>query len=121
MTFDNEKIREFLRFVDSFKNIKGITDITEESIHSLVADAELMCGRSHSEEEKEYIIKELSYKYQIRTTAGEVILADYDQPKWYTEIKDNINPKFWGRYKDYLIDTAAMSTEAWVVSATAST
>lgn len=104
MTFDNEKIREFLRFVDSFKNIKGITDITEESIHSLVADAELMCGRSHSEEEKEYIIKELSYKYQIRTTAGEVILADYDQPKWYTETKDNINPKFWGRYKDYLID-----------------
>lgn len=108
MTFDNDKIREYLRFIDVFKNMNNITDITEESLSSLVNETfvtfEQMCKATISEEEKEYVIKELSYKYQIKTTAGEVILADYDQPKWYTEIKDDINPKFWGRYKDYLID-----------------
>ncbi len=104
MAFDNEKIREFIRFVDSYKNMTGVADITEESLPKLVADAENITNPGFSEEEKEHIIKELSYKYQIKTVPGEVILADYNQPKWYTEIKDDINPRFWGRYKDYLID-----------------
>ena len=104
MATDSEKIRRFIRFADSYKDMMGNVEFTEEALCTLVDTAKKMTNVELSDDEEEIIFKELEYKYQIRVTPGECLLADYNQATWYTDKKSEINPRFWNRYKDYLID-----------------
>ena len=68
MATDSEKIRRFIRFADSYKDIMGNVEFTEEALCTLVDTAKKMTNVELSDEEEEIIFKELEYKYQIRVT-----------------------------------------------------
>ena len=105
MAVDYEKISNLVRLVDILKKSKeNDFDLTEESLKKLVEEAQNILKYALSEEEETEAFKDLFYRYQVKVAPGEVILSDYNQPHWYSDRKDAINPRFWSRYKDYLID-----------------
>lgn len=105
MSVDFEKTSLLSGFVDKLIQIKELDNcLTEDMIPELIDQALLISGASFSTEDIEAAKRDLMWKYQIYTTPGESILADYDQTNWYDDAKSEITPFFWTRYKNYLID-----------------
>lgn len=105
MNINNEKVSNFIRFADSYKNMMHISGEFDEAALKQLVDTSIKITQAElTADEEEYIYKELRYRYQIYTSGGEVLLGDYKQEEWYTEKKESIEPRFWSRYKDYLID-----------------
>jgi hypothetical protein len=90
MSIDLEKIRKLGRGVDV------LIDLND-------------CENSLSEEVVEAVKRDITWKYKIYTTPGQSILADYEQENWYDNRKSEIEPRFWSRYKNYLIDEKRFS------------
>lgn len=101
---DNDKIANITRAIDVFISSKGVTDLDEAGVDQYIANAQLFLGVTCDDEEMAAIRRSVQYKYQIHTTPGQSILADYDQDNWYDDRKSEIDAKFWTRYKNYLID-----------------
>ena len=78
--------------------------LSEALIDQYINQASFFIGVDLSDEVKAQAKKDLTSRYQIHVTPGHSILADYEQPNWYTDRKDSIPQKFWIRYRDYLID-----------------
>lgn len=103
---DIEKISKLTGFVDKLIQLKNMQESLDESgIAELIRQAIGISGASYSEEELDAAKRDLAWRYQIKATPGESILADYEEDNfWYSDRKADIIPKFWTRYKDYLID-----------------
>ncbi len=105
MSVDIERVAKLVGFVDRLIQIKEIEHKLDESaIAELIEQALMISGAIYSEEDIETAKRDISWKYQIFTTPGQSILADYDEDDWYEDAKSEIAPVFWTRYKDYLID-----------------
>lgn len=105
MSVNIEKVAKLVGFVDRLIQIKEIEhQLDEDVITDLVGQALMISGASYLDEEIEAAKRDITWKYQIFTTPGQSILADYDEEDWYDDAKSEITPVFWTRYKDYLID-----------------
>lgn len=105
MSVDLKKVSQLTRSIDVLIELDGSsTDLTEESIVDYIQRAIVFTNATLSDEEYEAVKRDVSWKYQIFSLPGQSIVEDYDEEKWYDEIKDDINPVFWTRYKNYLID-----------------
>lgn len=110
MSLDIEKISKLTGFVDKLIQIKGIEHtLNEDIVIELIDQAITISGAVYSQEEKEAAKRDITWKYQIFAEPGQSILEDYDQENWYDDRKAEIEPKFWTRYKNYLIDTKHFS------------
>lgn len=100
-----EKVAKLVGFVDKLIQMIEIENkLDEVKISEMIKKALEISGATYSDEEIEAAKRDITWKYQIFTTPGQSILADYDEEDWYEEAKNNITPIFWTRYKDYLID-----------------
>lgn len=105
MPIDFEKVNDLLQAAKSLiRRSKMEKDLTEEKIEEAINRTAAFECVELIPEEFEYIKRDLQYLYQVRCTPGQSLLNDYDQENWYEECKSDIEPKFWNRYKNYLID-----------------
>lgn len=105
MSINIEKIARLVGFVDRLIQIREIENhLDETTISSLIDDALTISKATYSSEEIEAAKRDITWKYQIYTTPGQSILANYNEEDWYEDAKSDISPVFWTRYKDYLID-----------------
>jgi hypothetical protein len=110
MSTDIEKVSKLTGFVDKFIQMTGVeNNLNEDLVNEYINKALTITGASYSAEEIEAAKRDITWKYQIYTTPGQSILSDYAQENWYDDAKAEINPVFWTRYKDYLIDTKHFS------------
>lgn len=102
---DIGKIADVARMADIFISLdKAENNLNEDAINKYIQKSINVAGVTCSIEELAALKRNMQYKYQIFTTPGQSILADYFQNDWYTDCKAKIVPKFWTRYKNYLID-----------------
>lgn len=102
---DMEKVNDLDRVVNSVISAKALVgDLNEEIINTCIAQCISLLGISYSGEEIEAVHNNVSYKYQVFAEPGESIVSDYEEDNWYEDRKDEIDHKFWNRYKNYLID-----------------
>lgn len=102
---DIGKISNIARMADAFISLnKAENNLDENAVDEYIQKAINVSGVECSYEELATLKRNMQYKYQIFTTPGQSILADYDQDNWYTDRKAEIDSKFWTRYKNYLID-----------------
>ena len=103
---DLDKVSKLTGFVDKLIQLKGIEDtLDEEKIAGLIQDAISFTQAAYSEEEIDAARRDLTWRYEIQTSPGTSILSDYEEDNfWYDDVKAGIEPKFWTRYKNYLID-----------------
>ena len=105
MNLDLKKVSQLIRSIDVLIELDNSSaDLTEESILEYIQRAVTFTNVNLSKEEHEAVKRDILWKYQIYSLPGQSIVDDYEEEKWYDEIKDSINPFFWTRYKDYLID-----------------
>lgn len=110
MPIDFKKVANVERAAKSLIESSGIAeDLTDEKIDKVIQKSALFNDCSLLPEEIEYIKRDLQYQYQVRCSPGQSILNDYEETKWYDDCKADIEPKFWSRYKDYLIDVSNFS------------
>ncbi len=110
MTVDLNKTAQLVRMVDLLIEMQNCSnDMTSEKVDQLITMALSMPSTTFTEDEIKAAKKDLTYKYQIYTLPGHSIELDYDEEKWYDDIKDSIIPSFWTRYKNYLIDIKKFS------------
>lgn len=102
---NQERVNSIVVIVRNLIEVRGISDnLTEEIIDELIKEAIGFVGINCIDEELEACRRDLKYRYMIKSIPGSKILNDYNQDEWYSDIKDDIQQKFWLRYKDYLID-----------------
>ena len=110
MSVNIDKIGNYVRAVAVSVDIKELhSSITEDNIDEIILDALKSFNITLSDEEFQAVKRDVSWKYKVYSTPGESLIADYEQDNWYDEAKDNINPVFWTRYKNYLIDEKKFS------------
>ena len=110
MSIDREKINNLVRAIDILIGIDHFESLLDEnSMEIYIQRAIEFVKQPVDEEELAEIRREVSWKYQIKTTPGQSILADYEQDNWYDDRKAEIDSKFWTRYKNYLIDVKHFS------------
>lgn len=110
MSIDYKKVNIVLRAAKTLIESSGIEkDLDESKIVDVIQKASLFTGNMLSSEESESVKRDLQYQYQVYCAPGQSILDDYDQEYWYDDAKAEINPKFWNRYRDYLIDVQNFS------------
>ena len=83
--------------------------LTEASVDAYVNKVTGFLGITLAEDELAAVKREVLWKYQVKAAPGESILNDYEQINWYDDRKTDIDPKFWTRYRNYLIDTQHFS------------
>ncbi len=105
MSIDLEKVSLLTSFVDKLIRLRHIECVLDEAIvEELLCSALEISSVEYGEEELKAAKRDITWKYEIFTTPGHSIVADYEQEKWYDDRKARIKPKFWTRYKEYLID-----------------
>lgn len=105
MAVDIEKVSMLTGFVERFIQLKGVEhELNEDVISDLISQALMITGATYSDEELDAAKRDITWKYQIYTSPGQSILADYNMDDWYEDAKADIVPTFWTRYKNYLID-----------------
>lgn len=110
MSIDYSKTSNVIRMVDSFINLKGKKDcIKSEDIMYAMNMVLSSFAIIITEEEKDFVRKELETQYAIYHNPGQAIQADYEDHPWYDDKKADISPDFWNRYSSYLIDESNFS------------
>lgn len=110
MGVELEKVSAVCRSIDVLIQMENsAADLTETSVEEYVHKALVFTGANLTDEEIDAVKRDITWKYQITTTPGQSIVDDYEQERWYDEVKSDINPMFWTRYKDYLIDVKHFS------------
>ena len=102
---NQERVNSIVGMVRYLIDIRGVANIlTEEIIDDLIEEAIGVARVTCADEDVEACKRDLKYRYMIQSKQGSKILNNYDQEEWYSDIKDDLDQKFWLRYKDYLID-----------------
>lgn len=110
MDINLDKVAKIVRMVDSIYDAREENRILDdEYVDELINTALMISAVKCSEAELAAIKRDIAWKYKIYETPGESIVLDYEQGKWYDEIKDSIEPKFWSRYRNYLVDDKKFS------------
>lgn len=105
MSIDLAKISKLTGFVDKLIQLQSIENSLDDSVvEQLLSQALSFSKEDYAPEELAAAKRDILWKYQIYANPGQSILCDYDQEKWYDDAKASITPKFWTRYKEYLID-----------------
>lgn len=93
-------------YIDIQKHNNHSFELSDDNILTIIKKIVESYGNliTLSEEEYELLRKDISCEYQVFCIPGQSIVDDYNEEKWYDKIKDGIQPNFWRRYKDYLID-----------------
>lgn len=105
MSVDIERVAKLVGFIDRLIQMREVENQLDENlVSSLINDALSITGAKYHDEEIEAVKRDITWKYQIYSTPGQSILADYNDENWYDDAKNEITPIFWTRYKDYLID-----------------
>ncbi len=106
MAVNLETVQNLTRMVDGLIEMRKLDrQLTEEKVGVLIHEVINFCGALVNEAEIEAAKRDIYSKYQVyNRNPGASVLADYEQENWYSNIKDEIVPKFWSRYKNYLID-----------------
>lgn len=101
----SDKIDNLTRMVDSLIQLNNSDkNLDDEAVDGYIKTVVAMSEAECSNEELAALKRNIQYKYQIYTVPGQSILADYEQENWYSDRKSEITPRFWNRYKNYLID-----------------
>ena len=109
MPIDYKKANNLLRSARSFIEMSGMeNDLTEEKIEEAIKRANT-AAIEILPEEFQFVKRELQYQYPSKCSPGHSLFNDYDQEKWYEKVKSEIEPKFWNRYKNFLIDSKNFS------------
>lgn len=104
-----ERINNLVRMIDAYIALNKLeNDLDERKIDMLIRQVNIS-EVFFSDDEVEAIKREINWKYQIYTTPGQSIMANYEQDNWYSEVKTDIDARFWTRYKNYLIDVNGFS------------
>ena len=112
MSVNREKTSQLVRMVDIFIQLEHNENcLDEEMAADYLSRACSTLPVLFEEDEIEEARREIAAKYQVKTTPGSSILADYDQDNWYDEWKSDPDhdSKFWTRYRNYLIDVKHFS------------
>lgn len=110
MNKDLEKIAKLTGLVDRLIQInENDIELNDEVVYEFINKALSISEAEYSYDEMEAAKNDITWRYQIKAEPGQSILGDYDQENWYNNVKDQIEPIFWARYKDYLIDTKHFS------------
>lgn len=110
MQIDLEKVSLLVRMVDVFFALNGDNKVLDEAlVDDTIQKALALSAKEYTLNELEAIKRDITWKYQIYTTPGESIIANYDQENWYDDRKSSISTRFWTRYKDHLIDDKKFS------------
>ena len=97
---NQERVNNIVGMVRNLIELTGIANtLTDEKIDELISQALSIVSVDCSDEEREACKRDLKYRYMIQSRPGSKILNDYDQEEWYSDIKDEIDQKFWLRYK----------------------
>lgn len=102
---NQDRVNNIVGMVRNLIELSGVANtLSDDKIDELVSQALSIVNVECSVEELEACKRDLKYRYMIQSRPGSKILNDYDQETWYTNIKDELDQKFWLRYKNYLID-----------------
>ena len=83
MSIDREKINNLVRAIDILIGIDHYESLLDEnSMETYIQRAIDFVKLQIDDEELAEIRREVSWKYQIKTTPGQSILADYEQDNW---------------------------------------
>lgn len=105
MSVDLDRVSMLTGFVDKLIQIRQIESSLDECVlENLISEALRFTGAQYSNEEIDAAKRDLAWRYQIFSLPGQSILDDYEQEAWYDDVKSDIEPFFWTRYKNYLID-----------------
>ena len=100
-----DRVSNIVGMVRNLIDLTGVANtLTDEKIDELISQTLAIAAIELPDEEREACRRDLKYRYMIQSAPGSKILNDYEQEEWYSEIKDEIDQKFWTRYKNYLID-----------------
>lgn len=103
---DIDLVKRRIRFEVDLKKRDPLFELSDDNITEIMNNTiKSLCGIiDFTEKEYDILKKDVLYEYQVRCIPGQSIVDDYNEEKWYDQIKDSIQPNFWRRYKDYLID-----------------
>lgn len=105
MIIDMNKVGLITRFVKVLVEAnKKENCLKEEDVDEYIKMSLSMISDTFSEEEISAAKRDITYHYLIYTDPGKAIVANYDEEKWYDDAKHDIEPKFWSRYREYLIE-----------------
>ena len=105
MSLDINNVSLITRFVKALVEAnKKENCLNEDDVDAFINTALTLIPHKCTSEEISAAKRDITYHYLIYTDNGKAIEADYDQEKWYDEAKENIQPRFWSRYRDYLIE-----------------
>lgn len=105
MSIDTNRVSLITRFVKVLVEAnKKENCLKEADVDEYINMSLTMIADTCTDEEIAAAKRDITYHYLIYTEPGKAIVADYDDENWYDDAKSNITPKFWSRYRDYLID-----------------
>jgi hypothetical protein len=107
---NQENVNNLVRAVDILIQLNNYShDLDEATVDELISKALTITSIDFTSEELEAVKRDITWKYKIYTTPGQSIVDDYEQVNWYDDRKSEIQPVFWSRYKNYLIDDKKFS------------
>lgn len=110
MSIDYKKTSNIIRAANVFIDMNINKDkITSGDIAAAMQAALVLFPVPPTEEETEFVRKELETQYAVYHNPGQSLLADYEDYPWYDDKKAEISPDFWSRYSNYLIDESGFS------------
>jgi hypothetical protein len=110
MKVNQENVNNLVRAVDVFIQLNNYSHkLDEATVDELISKALTITSIDFAPQELEAVKRDITWKYKIYTTPGQSIVDDYEQVNWYDDRKSEIQPVFWSRYKNYLIDDKKFS------------
>lgn len=102
----NTDLMKVQKLVSCVNGLIGIIEgeLTDDLLDQYLKTAINLSNLNFTDLEIAAAKNDLTYFHQVKCTPGESLLDDYDDIEWYKNIKDTIEPKFWSRYSNYLID-----------------
>lgn len=105
-----DKTSRIISMVKEFLiNAKDITDEKiNKYINHVLQGLNIEDNISINDSERNRIIDEINYIYQVETIPGQYIAQYEEDEEWYSSIKDKIEPIHWSAYK-ILLETKNLS------------
>ncbi len=105
MSINLEKVAKLVRGVNSLISLNNCENTLDDIVLDYYISTVIQISSANFDPEELAAVKrDLTYEHKIFTIPGESLLGDYDEREWYTDKKDLIQPRFWTRYKNYLVD-----------------
>ena len=110
MKFNSKQYTTFLSIAEQLISLKEKENkgLSYEDIAPYIDQVSTISGLIPDDEDREKIFTEIEYKFKIKHSEGEAIFDDYDNIKdWYNN-QNVVDPFFWNRYRQYLIEKSSI-------------